>query len=198
MSEASQGAWFWPGRTSLVEDAPPRAPDLAGVHARHADFVWSSLQRLGVRGPDLEDQLQEVFVVVHRRLPSYDGSAPMTAWLFGICRRVAAAYRRRGYMQHEVTGEPPEEVEAEGADPERAAAVRQARARLGAMLDSLDLDKRVVFVMFEIEGMGCEEISSVLGIPVGTVYSRLHVARRDFEKALARHRAREARMPGGW
>jgi RNA polymerase sigma-70 factor (ECF subfamily) len=66
------------------------------------------------------------------------------------------------------------------------------------MLDALDLDKRAVFVMFEIEGMGCEEIASVLGIPVGTVYSRLHVARRDFEKALARHRAREARMPGGW
>src|SRR5262249_46123913 len=81
-------------------------------------------------------------------------------------------------------------------NPEDAAAAREARARLDAMLDELDLEKRAVFAMFEVGEMSCDEIAAVVGVPVGTVYSRLHAARKGLAKVLARWRARDARPSG--
>ena len=68
---------------------------VAGVHARHGEFIWKTLYRMGVRAPHLEDVYQEVFLVVHRRLDSYAGHCAITTWLFEVCFRVAAGYRRR-------------------------------------------------------------------------------------------------------
>jgi RNA polymerase sigma-70 factor (ECF subfamily) len=168
------------------------ALDVTRVHDENADFVWLSLQRLGVREADLEDMLQEVFVVVHRNLRTFDGSSKMTTWLFGICLRVATAYRRRAHRRHEdLVDEVPEA--SSGTSPEEDAEAKQARAELDRVLDELDVDKRAVFVMFEIDELPCDEIASILGVPVGTVYSRLHAARQSFEKAVARRRARGGR-----
>jgi RNA polymerase sigma-70 factor, ECF subfamily len=170
--------------------------DLLSIHAEHADFVWVTLQRLGVRDADIEDLLQEVFVVVHRRLHTFDGSSRMTTWLFGISVRVAAAYRRRAHRRREDIGDPPEAVD-DAATPEEVVAERQARARLQAILDAMDLEKRALFVMFEIDEVPCSEIAELLGLPIGTVYSRLHAARADFEAALRRFEAR-ASSRGPW
>jgi RNA polymerase sigma-70 factor (ECF subfamily) len=167
--------------------------DAATVHAFHAEFVWLSLQRLGARDDDIEDLLQEVFVVVHRRLGSFDGSSRLTTWLFGICMRVVAAYRRRAYRRREQSVAEPPEPEASGeGDPHETLVAREARARLQAALDQLDLEKRAVFVMFELDEMSCDEVAEILGVPVGTVYSRLHAARKAFQKALARLDAGDA------
>jgi RNA polymerase sigma-70 factor (ECF subfamily) len=167
--------------------------DLVSIHEAHAGFVWLSLQRLGVADADVEDLLQEVFVVVHRRLSSFDRSSRITTWLFGICLRVAAAYRRRAFRRRErAVADVPEEPAPDDANPEQAAVARQARARLGAALDLMDLEKRALFVMFEIDEVPCEAIAEMLSIPLGTVYSRLHAARKDFDRALARLEAREA------
>ena len=166
--------------------------DVGSVHHEHAEFVWLTLQRLGVRDSDVEDLLQEVFVVVHQRLHTFDRSARMTTWLFGICLRVASAYRRRAHRRHEeIVADVPEEL-ASAETPEEAAATSQARARLRAALDLMDLDKRAIFVMFELDELPCEEIAEMLSIPLGTVYSRLHAARKAFEQALARLEARGA------
>ena len=75
------------------------AASVCSVHDAHADFVWRSLQRLGVRDADLEDMIQEVFIVVHRRLDAFDASSHLTSWLFGICVRVAAAYGAGGFRR---------------------------------------------------------------------------------------------------
>jgi len=166
--------------------------DVASVHDAHAEFVWLSLQRLGVRDADVEDLLQEVFVVVHKRLHSFDGSSRITTWLFGICLRVVAAYRRRAYRRREESvAQVPEDASLDAASPEQAATAREERARLRAVLDLMDLEKRAIFVMFEIDEVGCEAIAAMLSIPLGTVYSRLHAARKDFERALARLEATE-------
>ena len=162
--------------------------DFDKVHEEHADFVWRSLQRLGVRPSDLEDALQEVFIVVHRRLHTFDGSARLSTWLFGICLRVAAAERRRAYVRRE---QPTPELEEQpdsrpGVDPERAALRREAERRLALALDRLGLERRAGFVMFEIEGMSAGAIAEMLGVPVGTVYSRLATARAEFSRAVAR------------
>lgn len=162
--------------------------DVVSIHGAYARFVWTTLDRLGVREPDLEDMLQEVFVVVHRRLHTYDGSCRMTTWLFGICMRVAAAYHRKAYRRRERTVDEWEES-LEGVastSPEDDMAVRQASARLAKILDGMDLEKRAVFVMFEIDGLPCQEIAEMMGVPVGTVYSRLHAARKAFIEGLKR------------
>jgi RNA polymerase sigma-70 factor (ECF subfamily) len=166
--------------------------DVARLYREHAGFVWATLQRLGVRPADLEDVLQEVFVVVHKKVATFDGTSKMTTWLFGISMRVASAYRRRGFRRRETcTADPPEGQHDES--PEVDLATRERRRQLEELLDELDLDKRAVFVMFEIDEVTCEEIARIFGVPVGTVYSRLHAARKDFQKALARMHARNAR-----
>ena len=169
--------------------------DLLSIHAEHADFVWLTLQRVGVAPADIEDCLQEVFIVVHQRLGSFDGSSRMTTWLYGICIRVAAAYHRRAFRRWERPGEEIHEAIDEGESPELAASRREAQERLRHVLDEMDIEKRAVFVMFEIDEISCEEIAEIVGTPVGTVYSRLHSARKEFESALRRHKARDKARP---
>lgn len=173
----------------------PAQAEFDSIHEQYADFVWRTLQRLGVRSADLEDALQEVFIVVHRRLHTFDGSSRMSTWLFGICLRVAAAERRRAHVRRE---QPTAELDAKpdsspGADPEHAAMRREAQQRLELALDGLGLERRAVFVMFEIEGMPAGAIAEMLGIPVGTVYSRLSTARAEFSRAVERSSRVDAR-----
>lgn len=151
------------------------------------------LQRFGVRAGDLEDMCQEVFVVVHQRLHTCDPSAKMTAWLYGICMRVASTHRRRAYRRYEHPDDATDAVAPASEGPERRAMAHQAQARLQAMLDEVELERRAVFVMFEVDEMSCAEIAEVVGIPIGTVHSRLYAARRDLTQVVARWRARESR-----
>lgn len=166
---------------------------LEAIHALHADFVWRTLQRLGVRTADLEDALQEVFIVVHRRLESFDHASRTTTWLFGICLRVASAQRRRAHVRRERTGVENLEDSAlqEGENPEQAALAREQRDKLDSLLDRLDPAKRATVVMFEIEGLSAPEIASVTDVPVSTVYSRLAAAREELKSAAERTRRRE-------
>lgn len=169
-----------------MADADANARHFAqSMYADHANFVFRSLQRLGVRAADLEDVLQEVFIVVHRRAHTFQATAKPQSWLYGICLRVASAYRRRGFRRHEdVVAELP--VEISEANPEEDASQQQARRVLSRILDAMDLDKRAVLVMFEVDEMSCDEIADSIGVPVGTVYSRLHAARKAFQRELAR------------
>jgi RNA polymerase sigma-70 factor (ECF subfamily) len=171
------------------------ALDLVEVHERYADFVWRTLQRMGVRDSDLDDALQEVFVVVHRKLWRFDGSSALTTWLFGICLRVASATRRKAYRHRERLDPDWAKAAGESAEgqPETELLAREARTRLAEVLDELEPARRAVLVMFEIEALSCAEIAAQLGIPVGTVYSRLSAARADFLKATTRFRRRDER-----
>lgn len=176
----------------LVRTAPlvgsivrANALDVAGVYAEHCDFVWRSLQHLGVRGADLEDLMQEVFMVVHRKLDEFDGRSRVTTWLFGISLRVVARHRRRAYFRFErQEAEVPET--ADTRTPEDRAATHERSALLERALGRLSLEHRAVFVLFEIEGHRSEEIAETLGVPVGTVYSRLFKARKLVARSLER------------
>jgi len=169
-----------------------RELDAEQVYEQNADFVWRSLQHLGVRDADLEDLGQEVFVTVHRRLSSFDGRSKLTTWLFGICLHLAQRHRRRAYFRFELLhAEPPERVELE--TPEARYAGEQSRQRLERLLDKLSPERRATFVLFEIEGMSCEEIAELTAVPVGTVYSRLHLARKVVTES-----AKRLRRAGKW
>lgn len=162
------------------------------VYALHGDFVWRTLQHLGARNADLEDLAQEVFVTVHRRISSFDGRSKLTTWLFGVCLHLVQRHRRRAYFRLEfLQAETPERVEAE--TPEILYASAEARLRLERLLDKLSPERRATFVLFEVEGVSCEEIAELTAVPVGTVYSRLHLARKEVAKAAAR-----LRLQGKW
>lgn len=173
----------------LGELAGARAPVLSAeqVYERHGDFVWRTLQHLGVRNADLEDLAQEVFVTVHRRISSFDGRSKLTTWLFGVCLHLVQRHRRRAYFRLEfLQAEPPESVDLE--TPEARYAGAEARVRLERLLDKLSPERRATFMLFEIEGVSCEEIAELTAVPVGTVYSRLHLARKEVAKTAARLR----------
>jgi RNA polymerase sigma-70 factor, ECF subfamily len=162
------------------------------VYELHADFVWRTLQHLGARNADLEDLAQEVFVTVHRSIGSFDGRSKLTTWLFGVCLHLVQRHRRRAYFRLEfLQAEPPERVDAE--TPEDRYAGAEARLRLERLLDKLSPERRATFVLFEVEGVSCEEIAELTAVPVGTVYSRLHLARKEVAKAAAR-----LRLQGKW
>jgi len=167
-----------------MDPSVEQRPAFEEVFRVHAPQVWRALRRLGVREADIEDQCQEVFVVVHRKLPEFEGRSLLSTWVYGICMRVASDYRRRAHVRLEQsTGEPPEERQSapQFKDVERA----QARALLDAALAALDDDKRAVFVLYEIEQIAMSEIAVAVGCPLQTAYSRLHAARRQVTEAFS-------------
>jgi RNA polymerase sigma-70 factor, ECF subfamily len=161
------------------------ALDTAGVFAEHGAYAWRVLRRLGVEERDAEDVCQEVFMIVHRKLPEFEGRSSVRTWVYGICVRAASDYRKRaGHRRETVTDSPPELTSA--SDPLVETAGRQARAMLDRIVDELDEDKRAVFVLYEIEELAMNEVAAAVGCPLQTAYSRLHAARSLVEKAAAR------------
>jgi RNA polymerase sigma-70 factor, ECF subfamily len=159
--------------------------DLATVFRDNAPFAWRALRRLGVPERDIEDVCQEVFVIVHRRLADFEGRSSVRTWIYGICARVASDYRRSGRVRREVvTDAPPDE--AGEPDQHDALAMKQARATLDRILDTLDDDKRSVFVLYEIEQLQMAEVAEALGCPLQTAYSRLHAARKLVQQGIER------------
>jgi RNA polymerase sigma-70 factor, ECF subfamily len=174
-----------------IADNAPTATDVRDVLRDHGEFLWKTLGRLGVRDADLPDMFQEVLLRVHLRIGTFEGRSELRTWLFGICRRVAAGYRRRAHRRRERLEDSVSETKAAGPDPEQESSTAQARDRLSRILQTLSSDKRAVFVMFEVEGLSSVEIAEELGIPVGTVHSRLHAARAAFKRAIERLEAAE-------
>jgi RNA polymerase sigma-70 factor (ECF subfamily) len=157
---------------------------LEDIYRGHFDFVWRTLRRLGVREEDAKDAAQEVFIVVHRKLPEFAGRSKVTTWLYGICFRVASERRRA----RQTTALAPDAVAAlpsPDRDPGAAAEHHEGLRVLEQILERLPDEQRAVFCLFELEGTTCERIAELVGIPLGTVYSRLRLARAAFENAAS-------------
>jgi RNA polymerase sigma-70 factor, ECF subfamily len=170
-------------------DAPP-ALALNDVFHMHAGYVWNTLRRLGVPPSDVEDLTHEVFIQVHARLGDYDPSRAIRPWLFGFAFRVAARHRRRAHRRHETQGEP-DTARHPGLSADEQLAAEDDRRLVLAALDALDLERRAVFVLYEIDGVPIDQIAALLAIPANTAYSRLRVARARFRTAVKRLRLRQ-------
>lgn len=158
-------------------------PAFDDVYAAHVGFVWRIARAFGVPDASLEDAVQEVFVIVHRRLPEFEGRSAITTWLFAITRRVALAHRRRAGRSEPLADEPA------GASDTFAAVTRaEAAAIVAAILDGMDEDKRIVFALVELEQLSVPEVARMLDLNLNTAYSRLRLARKAFEAALAARR----------
>jgi RNA polymerase sigma-70 factor, ECF subfamily len=170
----------------VARGAGPRV-GAAELFRRHAGFVARFLAQLGVRPQEIDDAVQEVFLAAHRRGGYLEGPARPTTWLAEIALRVVQTRRRTARRRPEGPGEVDASDEAIApSGPFEAMVEAEARARVARALDALDLEHRAVFVLFELDGEPCDAIAASLGVPVGTVYSRLHKARQRFKDAYER------------
>lgn len=145
-------------------------------------YLHRYLRRLGVRPRDLEDVCHEVFLVFHRKMDQITEGVTDRAFLLGVATRAAADYRRlKRHSVLELDGGDRSDAHA-GADAENLYALRRD---LEVLLDRLSDERRAVLVMHELEGLTAPEMATVLGIPLNTVYSRIRLARADFERAVA-------------
>jgi RNA polymerase sigma-70 factor, ECF subfamily len=164
----------------------PRLTDFRTMYDENFDFVWRNLRRLGVAAAEADDKAQEVFVVAHRRFGDFeDRGHGARAWLYQIVLRVASDARRHR-RRHPEDPDGGDSLMHESIAPTQSDTLerREALGVLDRALATIDVARRAVLVLHEIEEMTAPEIADVLGIPLNTVYSRLRVARVELESAL--------------
>jgi RNA polymerase sigma-70 factor (ECF subfamily) len=142
-------------------------------------FVARFVSTLGVRAVDVEDTVQEVFMVAHRRGGFHAGAARPTSWLAQIAVRVVStrARTRRRRPEQSATSVL-EQLPNTDQLPSDALEAQESLSRLQLALAELDLDGQAVFVLVEVMGESCSDVAVSMDVPVGTIYSRLHKARR--------------------
>jgi len=158
-------------------------PSMRQIFDEHARYIWRTLRHLGISEADTPDLCQEVFVTVHRRLPSFEGRSTLRTWLYGICIRIASEHRRRPHVRRET---PLSEPAGEGHEEQAVApdSTLEQRSAVEHLLSVLDDDKRQVVVLYEIEGFSMKEVAEILACPLQTAYSRLHAARALMQAAF--------------
>ncbi len=175
---------------------PPPSLDLEVVYARWFHEVCRWIRALGGLDADTSDLAQEVFIVVRRKLPEFDGKN-LPSWLYGITRRTVRDYRRAAWFRrlllrkeapnHERTLQLLVEP---GAGPAEQLEQREAERCLKMILDKMSEVHRVAFVLFEVEGYTGEEIATLEGVPLNTIWTRLRRARQEAEASVEKLRRR--------
>lgn len=158
------------------EPATHLPPQLRELFEAHGPFVCRSLRYLGVPEADLDDTLQEVFLVVYQRLNDYEEKGRARAWLYSICTRIAHAQRRKLSRRRETPALAFFE-DATGPTPLEHVEDREALVLGHRLLSQLPPQQREVFLLYEVEDLPMSEIAQALDCPLQTAYSRLHKAR---------------------
>lgn len=178
-----------------AQPSPTERADPARLGAalrQNYQFIWRSLRRLGLQAADVDDAAQQVLSVFARRLADVEVGAEK-AFLFQTALRVASDARRAA-ARSPVRAD--EDAIMHASDPapnaEQQLQSQQARVLLDEVLDAMDPELRVVFILFELEEMPTAQIAALIEIPVGTVGSRLFRARKEFEAMTVRVKARRA------
>ena len=185
--------------SAIAEERPStdralRERRLATVMGETFDKAWLFARRLGVAESDLDDVMQEVTTITFDRLDAIDLGREKS-FVFGTTFRIASEYRRRRGRRREAPEELADEIEDPRAPPDESSELREARALLDRILESMAIELRAVFVLFEIDEHSQAEIAELLGLPVGTVASRLRRAREEFDARVARWQATQRRSP---
>ena len=178
-----------PADSGREEAASATLTSAGEVYATHFKYVWRCLRSLGVSEQALDDAVQDVFMVVQRKLSAFDHKAQLGTWLYAIALNVARRYRAQAAKSaHNPGSEDAAEVEVLGSATapsevlERAERLDLARRALQA----LDDGKREMFVLACIEQMSAPEIARITGLPINTVYSRIRLARIAFSAQVTR------------
>jgi RNA polymerase sigma-70 factor (ECF subfamily) len=161
------------------------AETLERIYRDHFVFVWRTLRALGVPRPMLDDAVQEVFLIAHRRGDAFEGRSSIKTWLFGIAVRLAANVRRAA-KRRPATDPLPPSLQTDTPNPEQRAARAEATRFVEQVLAELDDGPREAFIACVLEEMSAPEAARALGVNVNTVSSRLRLARARFAAALAK------------
>jgi RNA polymerase sigma-70 factor (ECF subfamily) len=170
--------------------AVARLRDFEATYAEYFGFVWRCLRGLGVNEAGIDDAAQEVFVVVHRRLPEFRAEATLRTWLYGIVRNVAANHRR-SQRRHPTGARVETEPPSPAPSPHDQLLTRERAAFVQRFLSELDEAKRDIFVLVLLEELTVPDVAEMLQIPLNTAYTRLRSVRHALERALAKRRGSE-------
>lgn len=181
-----------------VVSAPFVVPTFEQIYTETFRAVWRMVRRMGVVDTSVDDVVQEVFVVVYRKLPQFNGGSSVTTWVLaittGIVRNYRRAWRRKGagYALATVVGDP-DLISDASLDPQEQLSRSEAGKLVQQLLDAMDDEKASLFILVEIEGLTVAEVARALGQNVQTVYSRLSAARKEFERGVRRLQGLERR-----
>lgn len=165
--------------------------EIAMAYREHAPALWRLLRRLGASKMDVEDLAHETFLVALRSKDRFERRSSLKTWLFGIGVRVVALHRRQ--RAHRPVVADLEKEQDEMLPHDDAAERTAARMTIDRLLEDLDEDKRIVFVLFEIVGLSMKEVAETAGIPLKTAYSRLYAGHDQIQAAARRYTARDGR-----
>lgn len=171
---------------AMPQDGAPL--EFEQLYRSGVERVWRVVSRLGVPRAELEDAVQDVFIVAHRKLSTLRADVPPELWLTGIAVKVAHDYRRRVQRKPTEPLAPAVNLADAAPRPDEAAVQRDALDFALRLLEHLDPEQREVFVLAELEQLTAPQIATATGAPVNTVYSRLRLARGRFN-ALLQERA---------
>jgi len=169
-----------------ADPAPPGGSLPAEWFHLYFDILWRLVARLGVAGHHIDDVVQETFIAASRRRADIREGYERR-FLISAAVRLSSNFRQRAHVRREVSDSERLELEASALpDPERLLIEKHFRSLLDAALATLSDSHREVFVLYELEGFSTPEIADLLGVPLGTVASRLARARSGFSKAATR------------
>jgi RNA polymerase sigma-70 factor (ECF subfamily) len=183
------------GRTAPGDSASLAVlPSFRAVYDDYFEFVWSCTRRLGVPLDAVDDVVQEIFLVVHAKLATVERPASLRSWLYSVVRRTVSTYHRsRRARNGRESAEPGlgESADLIQPSPLDLAMLSDELKLLWRLLGEMDAPKREVFILAELDEMTVPEIAQAIGIPLNTAYSRLRVARQEFNEAYLRYAAQQ-------
>jgi RNA polymerase sigma-70 factor (ECF subfamily) len=163
-----------------------QAPDLEQIYREHHTFVWRVVRGFSVAPDAVDDAVQEVFVVLHRRRNELDFTGPVRGLLYGVARRVAKRAREKTRARATLQLVPSADRRP---DPEQRALTRERADVVRDALHAMDDDKRMTFLLADVEGMTIPQVAESMGVNVNTAYARQRAARKLVQAAIARHHA---------
>ena len=172
----------------------PVAPSFDQIYSAWYDDVSRWIRAMGGPEAEREDLVQDVFVVVHRRLDDFDGTN-LAGWLYQIARRRVRDFRRLLWVKNLVTRRSPlpEGLVLVGPSPIEDLETKEKRLLLETLLAKLNESERAALVLFEVEGYSGQQIAAIQEVPINTVWARIHKARRKLQQSLERIELRETR-----
>jgi RNA polymerase sigma-70 factor (ECF subfamily) len=179
-----------PGVESGAEPTLSTVPTFASIYKQYFDFVWSSARHLGASADAIDDVVQDAFIVIHSRLATLQNPGALRSWIYGVVRRTVSDFRRARRTRDAASARLGAELRSNRPlqpSPLEMAEISSEMDLLESVLTEIDETKREVFVMVEVLEMTVPEVVQALDIPLNTAYSRLRLARKLFEEALARH-----------
>ncbi len=178
----------WPVEDEKRAELAPEPLEFRAIYEKWFDEVARWIRAMGGPQADREDLVQDVFLVVHRRLPDFDGQN-LAGWLYQIARHRVRDFRRLSWVRHVLFGKAAlsENLPMSGASPSDGAETNEKRELLERLLTKLNEHERAALVLFEIDGYSGEEIAEIQGVPLNTAWGRIHNARKKLKAQLARH-----------